>query len=180
MNNRKGSVLQHGAQRGSKESNTRTVNNKIRQLKNKYQQIKSRNIKALNKVASVSCISSIKIRTSLTIVQLAEMCEKRKSKPAQVTQSHYDMTCIYQNKTFIKSPNSSTQAYRGDLVVQANSINWVSNKNNINKNTLNKMNDRANDRVIFVGNQMPTAHDPYDANIILEQEKAYEQVTEKN
>jgi hypothetical protein len=67
------------------------------------------------------------------------------------------MTCTYQNKTFIKSPNSSTQAYRGDLVVQANSINWVSNKNNkiknnINKNTLNKMNDRANDRVIFVGN----------------------------
>ena len=42
------------------------------------------------------------------------------------------------------------------------------------------MNDRANDRVIFVGNQMPTAHDPYDANIILEQEKAYEQATEKN
>jgi hypothetical protein len=140
-------------------------------------------------------------------VQLAEMCEKRKSRPAQVTQSHYDMTCTNQNKTLTKSPNemSSTQAYRGDLVVQANSINWVSNKNNIiknninkdninknninknninknniNKNTLNKMNDRANDRVYFVGNQMPTAHDPYDANIILEQEKAYEQATEKN
>ena len=125
------------------------------------------------------------------------MCEKRKSRPAQVTQSHYDMTCTNQNKTLTKSPNemSSTQAYRGDLVVQANSINWVSNKNNIiknninkdninknniNKNTLNKMNDRANDRVYFVGNQMPTAHDPYDANIILEQEKAYEQATEKN
>ena len=92
------------------------------------------------------------------------------------------MTCTNQNKTFTKNPNemSSTQAYRVDLVVQANSINWVSNKNNINKNTLNKMNDRANDRVIFVENQMPTAHDPYDASIILEQEKAYEQVTEKN
>jgi hypothetical protein len=119
-------------------------------------------------------------------VQLAEMCEKRKSRPAQVTQSHYDMTCTNQNKTLTKSPNemSSTQAYRGDLVVQANCINWVSNKNNIiknniNKNTLNKMNDRANDRVYFVGNQMPTAHNPYDANIILEQKKAYEQATEK-
>ena len=115
------------------------------------------------------------------------MCEKRKSRPALVTQSHYDMTCTNQNKTLTKSPNemSSTQAYSDDLLVQASSINWVSNKNNINKNninknTLNKMNDRANDRVYFVGNQMPTAHDPYDANIILEQEKAYEQATEKN
>ena len=49
MNNRKGSALQHGAQRGSKETNTRTLNNEIRQKKNKYQQIKSRNTKALNK-----------------------------------------------------------------------------------------------------------------------------------
>ena len=50
------------------------------------------------------------------------------------------MTCTSQNKAITKSPNemSSTQAYRGDLVVQANSINWVSNKNNIIKNNINK------------------------------------------
>ena len=76
MNNRKGSALQHGAQRGSKESNTRTLNNEIRQKKNKYQQIKSRNTKALNKIVSVSSSSSIKMRSSLSPSQLAEMCEK--------------------------------------------------------------------------------------------------------
>jgi hypothetical protein len=56
------------------------------------------------------------------------------------------MTCTNQNKTFAKSPNemSSTQAYRGDLVVQANSINWVSNKNNIIKNNINKDNINKN------------------------------------
>jgi hypothetical protein len=86
------------------------------------------------------------------------------------------MTCTNQNKTFTKSPNemSSTQAYNKNNIIKNNI-----NKNNINKNTLNKMNDRANDRVYFVGNQMPTAHNPYDANIILEQKKAYEQGTEK-
>jgi hypothetical protein len=74
-NNRKVSALQHDAQRGSKESNTRTLNNEIRQLKNQYQQIKSRNVKALNKIASVTSSSSIKMRTSLSLSQLAEMCE---------------------------------------------------------------------------------------------------------
>ena len=82
MNNRKFSVLQHGAQRGSKDSNTRTLNNKIRQIKNKYQQLKSRDTKTLDKVASISSIISIKIRSSLTLAQLAEMWEKRKARSA--------------------------------------------------------------------------------------------------
>jgi hypothetical protein len=97
MNYRKDSALQHGAQRGSKESNTRTVNNKIRQLKNKYQQIKSRN----TKVVSVSSISSIKTRSSFTLAQLSEICEKRKTRLAQVTQSQHDLTCANQNNAFI-------------------------------------------------------------------------------
>jgi hypothetical protein len=70
---------------------------------------------------------------------------------------------------------SSTLAYSGDRLVQASSINWVSNKNNLIKNTLNKTNDRMN----FVENQMPTVHNPYNANIISMQEKAYEQATKK-
>jgi hypothetical protein len=53
-----------------------TLNNEIRQKKNKYQQIKSRNTKVLNKIASVSSSSLIKMRSSLSPSQLAEMCEK--------------------------------------------------------------------------------------------------------
>jgi len=125
MNNRKFSVLQHGAQRGSKESNTRTLNNEIRQTKNKYQKIKSRNTKALNKVASVTSSSSIKMRSSLTLAQEAEMYEKRKARSAQFTQSRLDLTNASQNSTFTKSPNemSSTQAGSEDLLDQASSIN---------------------------------------------------------
>lgn len=135
MNNRKFSVLQHGAQRGSKESNTRTLNNEIRQTKNKYQKIKSRNTKALNKVASVTSSSSIKMRSSLTLSQIAKMCEKRKARSAQVTQSRHNLTNASQNSTFTKSPNemSSTQAGSEDLLDQASSINLVSYLNHIKK-----------------------------------------------
>ena len=109
------------------------------------------------------------------------MCEKKKARLAQVTQSQHDLTCTNQNNPFTKSPNelSSTQASSDDLLVQSSSINWVSNKNNIIKNTLNKTNGRPSDRMNFVGNQIPTAHNPYDANIISEQQKAYEQATKK-
>ena len=41
------------------------------------------------------------------------------------------------------------------------------------------MSERSNNRMKFVGNKLPTIHNPYDANIILEQEKAYEQATQK-
>jgi len=162
MNNRKVSALQHGAQRGSKESNTRTLNNEIRQKKNKYQQIKSRNTKALNKIVSVSSSSSIKMRSSLSLSLLAEMCEKRKAISAQVTQSRHDLTYANQNNAFTKSPNemSSTQACSGDLYDQASSINLVSNLNHIKKNTFNKFSDRSNDRMQFVGKKMPTVHNP--------------------
>ena len=121
------SVLQHGAQRGSKETNTRTLNNEIRQMKTKYQQIKSRNMKALNKIASVTSSCSIKMRSSLSLSQLAEMCEKRKAISAQVTQSRHDLTYANHNNVFTKSPNemSSTQACSGYLFDQASSINLV-------------------------------------------------------
>ena len=126
MNNRKGTALQHGAQRSSKESNTRTLNNKIRRIKTNYHQIKSRNTKALNKVASVTSSSSIKMRSSLTLAQEAEMYEKRKARSAQFTQSRLDLTNASQNSTFTKSPNemSSTQAGSEDLLNQASSIIW--------------------------------------------------------
>jgi hypothetical protein len=138
MNNRKVSALQHGAQRGSKESNTRTLNNEIRQMKTKYQQIKSiipRNMKSLNKIASVTSSSSIKMRSSLSLSQLAEMCEKRKAISAQVTQSRHYLTYANHNNVFTKSPNemSSTQACSGYLFDQASSINLVSNLNHIKK-----------------------------------------------
>ena len=41
------------------------------------------------------------------------------------------------------------------------------------------MSDRSNDRMQFVGNKMPTFHNPYGVNIISEQAKAYEQATKK-
>jgi len=172
------SVLQHGAQRGSKESNTRTLNNRIRQMKNKYQQILSKNMsmsakktKALSHVASASSISSNSMRSSLTLAQLAGMCEKRKARSVQVTQSQHELMCANQNTAFTKSPNemNSTQACCDDLLDQASSINLVSNLNRIKENTLNKLSDRSNDRMQFVGNKIPTIHNPYDANIIIEQ-----------
>jgi hypothetical protein len=74
---------------------------------------------------------------------------------------------------------SSTQACSDELLDQASSINWVSNKKHIKKNTLNKLNDRSNVRTNFVENKMSTVQNPYDANIIFEQAKAYEQATKK-
>jgi hypothetical protein len=74
---------------------TRTLHNNIRQFKkNKYQKIKSRN----TKVVSVSSISFIKTRSSFTLAQLSEMCEKRKARLAQVTQSQHDLTCTNEMK----------------------------------------------------------------------------------
>ena len=172
------SVLQHGAQRGSKESNTKTLNNRIRQMKNKYQQILSKKTKALSHVASASSINSNDMRSSLTLAQLAGMCDKKKARSVQVTQSQHELMCANQNTAFTKSPNemSSTEACSDDLLDQASSINLVSNLNRIKENTLNKLGDRSNDRMQFVGNKI---HNPYDANIIIEQAKAYEQATQK-
>jgi hypothetical protein len=108
---------------------------------NNSQQIKSKETKVLSKVASVSSISSNEIRSSLTLAQLAEKCEKKKARSAQIMpQSEQNRKCANQSNA---------------IKINANGI---LRQENLNLEEEHEM-QRANERRLWVNERQRFDHE---------------------
>lgn len=124
---------QHGAQCGSNRKKIRNINDVLRKTRNKYNRIRSTKIKTVkvNKnldskvvVPNKSRPTSLEIRSSLTLAELAKLCKKKSN---QVPKDHSRLSELGEGNLLIQASSNIANTYDPsgpDLHVRL----WESNK----------------------------------------------------